>query len=129
MRKTQNDDSAGHRAPGRQDDISVAAAVRGYLAGLALAALLTIAAFTLPTTGLVWAPAVPIALIALAVGQMGVHLVFFLHITSGPDNTNNILALAFGVLIIAILLGGTLWIMTSLDHHHMSTEMLQRMQR
>jgi cytochrome o ubiquinol oxidase operon protein cyoD len=129
VRKTQNDDSDGHRAPGRQDDISVATAIRGYLAGLALAALLTIAAFTLPATGLVWAPAVPIALIALAVGQMGVHLIFFLHITSGPDNTNNILALAFGVLIIAILLGGTLWIMTSLDHHHMTAEMLQRMQR
>ena len=34
----------------------------------------------------------------LAVAQMGVHLVFFLHITTGPDNYNNVLALAFGVL-------------------------------
>ena len=36
----------------------------------------------------------------LAIAQMGVHLVFFLHITTGPDNTNNVLALAFGVLIV-----------------------------
>jgi len=28
---------------------------------------------------------------------MGVHLVFFLHVTTGPDNTNNVMALAFGV--------------------------------
>ena len=34
---------------------------------------------------------------------MGVHLVFFLHITTGPDNTNNVLALAFGVLIVILV--------------------------
>jgi cytochrome o ubiquinol oxidase operon protein cyoD len=120
---------AGHSAPGESDHQSIGAALRGYLAGLVIAALLTVVAFTLPMTALVWGPVVPVALIALAVGQMGVHLVFFLHISSGPDNTNNILALAFGVLIIALLMGGTLWIMTSLDHHHMSAELLQRMQR
>ena len=38
--------------------------------------------------------------VVLAIAQMGVHLVFFLHITTGPDNTNNVLALAFGVLIV-----------------------------
>jgi HlyD family secretion protein len=32
---------------------------------------------------------------------MGVHLVFFLHITTGPDNVNNVMALAFGVLTAA----------------------------
>jgi hypothetical protein len=40
------------------------------------------------------------ALAALAIGQMGVHLVFFLHITTGPDNTNNVLALACGALMV-----------------------------
>jgi cytochrome o ubiquinol oxidase operon protein cyoD len=42
---------------------------------------------------------------------MGVHLVFFLHITTGPDNTNNVLALAFGVLIVFLVMIGTIWIM------------------
>jgi len=46
---------------------------------------------------------------------MGVHLVFFLHITSGPDNTNNVLALAFGVLIVLLIMSGTLWIMANLN--------------
>ena len=46
---------------------------------------------------------------------MGVHLVFFLHITTGPDNTNNVLALAFGVLIVIILVAGSLWIMSNLN--------------
>jgi cytochrome o ubiquinol oxidase operon protein cyoD len=52
-----------------------------------------------------------VGLVVLAIAQMGVHLVFFLHITSGPDNTNNVLALAFGVLIVFLVMIGTIWIM------------------
>ena len=50
---------------------------------------------------------------------MGVHLVFFLHITTGPDNTNNVLALAFGVLIVVLVIGGSLWIMANLNENMM----------
>ena len=50
-------------------------------------------------------------LVVLAIAQMGIHLVFFLHITSGPDNANNVLALAFGVLIVFLVMIGTIWIM------------------
>ena len=53
------------------------------------------------------------------VTQMGVHLVFFLHITTGPDNTSNVLALAFGVLIVTIVITGSLWIMTNLNDNMM----------
>ena len=67
--------------------------VVGYSIGLALAALLTVVSFVLPTLNLVWAPSLPVALAVLAIAQMGVHLVFFIHITSGPDNINNVLAL------------------------------------
>jgi cytochrome o ubiquinol oxidase operon protein cyoD len=66
----------------------------------------------------VWEPAVPAALVTLAVAQMGIHLVFFLHITTGPDNTNNVLALAFGILAVALVLGGSVWIM-----HHLNQQM------
>ena len=47
---------------------------------------------------------------------MGVHLVFFLHVSSGPDNTNNALALAFGTLVVLLLIGGSVWILGHLDH-------------
>ncbi|MDE2488163.1 MAG: cytochrome C oxidase subunit IV family protein, partial [Alphaproteobacteria bacterium] len=62
-------------------------------------------------------PAIPALLLTLAAAQMGVHLVFFLHLTSGPDSTNNILALAFGVLTCGMILGGSIWIMSHLDQH------------
>src|ERR1700721_2397220 len=81
-------------------------------------------------THLIWAPAVPIALAALAVAQIGVHLAFFLHLTTAPDNTNNVLALAFGVLIVALIIGGSVWIMGHLDERMMpSMNHIMQMQR
>jgi cytochrome o ubiquinol oxidase subunit IV len=59
---------------------------------------------------------------------MGVHLVFFLHITTGPDNTNNILALAFGVLIVLLVLGGSLVIMANLNGNMAAHTELMNMQ-
>lgn len=116
-----NADLDDDRAPGdgASAGASVAEKVRTYAAGFVLAALLTGASFTVAGTGLIWGPAIPVALIALAIAQMGVHLVFFLHVTSGPDNTNNVLALAFGVLIVGLVLVGSIWIMGHLDHNLM----------
>jgi len=121
----------GDLAPGeeRLDGSGVAQGVRGYLIGLLLAAGLTAASFYLCFSGLIYGPAIPAALIALAVAQMGVHLVFFLHLTTGPDNTNNALALAFGVLIVTLLIGGSLWIMANLNHNMLPMQRIMDMQR
>jgi cytochrome o ubiquinol oxidase operon protein cyoD len=120
----------GDAAPGDVQDYDVAANVRSYVIGLILAAVLTVASFWALHTHLIWAPGVGIALGVLAVAQMGVHLVFFLHITTGPDNTNNVLALAFGVLIVSLLVIGSLWIMAHLNHHHMpASQMMGRLNK
>ena len=118
-------------APGyeRLEGHDVVEAIGGYLIGLALATLLTIVSFYIARTTLVWQPSIPVALAVLAVAQMGVHLVFFLHITTGPDNLNNILALAFGVLIVFLLIVGSLWIMANMNHNMMPMEEIMQMQR
>ena len=103
--------------------------VLGYLTGLGLAILLTATSFFVAGTDLVWEPSIPVALVVLAIAQMGVHLVFFLHITTGPDNTNNVLALAFGVLIVFLLIVGTTWIMYHMNHNMMPMERIMEMQR
>jgi cytochrome o ubiquinol oxidase operon protein cyoD len=103
--------------------------ILGYLTGLALAILLTVTSFFVAGTDLVWQPSIPVALIVLAIAQMGVHLVFFLHITTGPDNTNNVLALAFGVLIVLLVIGGSVWIMANLNHNMMPMDQIMQMQR
>jgi cytochrome o ubiquinol oxidase operon protein cyoD len=117
-------------APGDEAaEAGVGRAVAGYLVGLALAGLLTATSFYIVGSNLVWAPSIPVALVVLAVAQMGVHLVFFLHITTGPDNTNNVMALAFGVLIVVLVIGGSLWIMANLNHNMMPMQQMMQMQR
>jgi cytochrome o ubiquinol oxidase operon protein cyoD len=98
-----------------------------YLIGLGLAALLTGVSFFIAGTTLVWGPSIPVALAVLAIAQMGAHLVFFLHITTGRDNVNNVMALAFGVLIVFLVIAGSLWIMAHLNHNMMPADQMARM--
>ncbi len=98
-----------------------------YTIGLLLAIILTGTSFWVANTSLLWAPGIPLALAVLAIAQMGVHVVFFLHITTGPDNTNNVLALAFGVLIITLVIAGSLWIMANLNENMMPSPELMNL--
>jgi cytochrome o ubiquinol oxidase subunit IV len=117
-------DARYDRAPGDSSMLadgaeSTASGLLLYTIGLALAVGLTATSFWAANTSLLWAPGIPLGLATLAIAQMGIHLVFFLHITTGPDNTNNVLALAFGVLIVTILVAGSLWIMANLNDNMM----------
>jgi cytochrome o ubiquinol oxidase subunit IV len=120
-----------HTAPGDEplDGHQAVEGIGSYLIGLALATLLTIVSFYVARTTLVWEPSIPVALAVLAIAQMGVHLVFFLHITTGPDNVNNVMALAFGVLIVFLIIAGSLWIMSHMNENMMPMEQIMRMQR
>jgi cytochrome o ubiquinol oxidase operon protein cyoD len=101
-------------APGSPHDSIVSETVL-YVIGLGLALLLTGISFWVASTSTLWGPGVAVGLVVLAIAQMGIHLVFFLHITSGPDNTNNVLALAFGVMIVFLVMVGTIWIMSHMN--------------
>jgi len=90
-----------------------------YTVGFILAVMLTATSFWVANTSLLWAPGVAMGLVVLAIAQMGIHLVFFLHITTAPDNTNNVLALAFGILIVFLVVVGSLWIVTNLNSNMM----------
>ena len=100
-------------APGQPHD-NLLSETLSYVIGLALALIFTGVSFWVASTSALWGPGVAVGLVVLAIAQMGIHLVFFLHITSGPDNTNNVLALAFGVLIVFLVMIGTIWIMAHL---------------
>lgn len=116
-------------APGDQrvERPDIVEELKSYLLGLGLSILLTATAFFLSGTTLVWGPSIPVALIVLAIAQMGVHLVFFLHITTAPDSANNILALAFGVLIVLLILAGTVLIMATMNRNMAVSDGTMRM--
>src|SRR6202008_1591280 len=100
-----------------------------YLIGLGYALTLTAASFWASSTPLVYSPAVPILLAVLAIAQMGVHLVFFLHISSAPSQTNNVLALAFGVFVVGLIVLGSMLIMSNLNHAMLPMDQMMQMQR
>jgi cytochrome o ubiquinol oxidase operon protein cyoD len=116
-------------APGDEEEHSVGERLLGYFVGLGLALLFTAVSFFIAGTDLVWQPSIPVAIIVLAIAQMGIHLVFFLHITTGSDNTNNVMALAFGVMIVVLVVGGSLWIMANLNSNMMPMDQIMQMQR
>jgi cytochrome o ubiquinol oxidase operon protein cyoD len=100
-----------------------------YLIGLGLASLLTVVSFVIARTTLVWEPSIPVALGVLAIAQMGVHIVFFLHVTTGPDSVNNVMALAFGLLIVLLVIAGSLWIMDHMNHNMLPMDQIMELQR
>ena len=110
------------RTPGVEEHEPTASYL-SYTVGLGFAILATIASFVVAQTDLLWPPGIPVGLIVLAFAQIGVHLVFFLHLGSGSDSTNNILALAFGVLIVFLVITGSVWIIANLNSNMMPASM------
>ena len=111
---TEDEDNLLDVAPGSPHNNILSESLL-YVVGLALALILTGVSFWVASTGVLWGPGVATGLVVLAIAQIGIHLVFFLHITSGPDNTNNVLALAFGALIVFLVMIGTIVIMSQMN--------------
>jgi cytochrome o ubiquinol oxidase operon protein cyoD len=120
MTDTQYDRAPGDASALPDVEQGASSGVLVYTIGLALAVIFT--AMSL------WVGGVSLGLTVLAIAQMGIHLVFFLHVTTGPDNTNNIMALAFGVLIVFLVVVGSLLIMADLNDNMMPVEGLMNLQ-
>jgi cytochrome o ubiquinol oxidase operon protein cyoD len=121
-------DNREDHAPGDEPVEDAGHWIRNANLGLGFSVILTVAAFILANTQLIYGPAIPVGLLVLAIAQMGVHLVFFLHITTGPDNTNNVLALAYGILVVFLVVVGSIWIMSHLHENMMPMNELMHMQ-
>lgn len=97
--------------------------IRTYITGFGLSVALTFAAFALAAHP-VYVPLgwVLPALMMLALVQLAVQLVFFLHIREEQSPRWNFAVLLFAILIVGIVVGGSLWIMQNLTHMQMSAE-------
>jgi cytochrome o ubiquinol oxidase operon protein cyoD len=93
---------------------------RGYLIGFGLSAVLTAIPFWLVMTGvLADAQATALAIIVLAFVQIVVHTVFFLHVNTRSEGGWTLMALAFTVVMVVIVISGSLWIMYHLNSNMM----------
>ncbi|HEV2272386.1 MAG TPA: cytochrome o ubiquinol oxidase subunit IV [Steroidobacteraceae bacterium] len=121
------EDHVAGEAPYELHPATLGSELRGYILGLALAAALTAASFWSLDEHLIYGPGIVMALIVFGLAQVGVHLAFFLHLTTSPDNTNNALALAFGVLIVSLIFFGSIWVMFHMNQNMIPVRALMEM--
>jgi cytochrome o ubiquinol oxidase operon protein cyoD len=94
--------------------------VKSYMIGFVLSIILTAIPF-----GLVMYPSLPknltvLIVVAMAVIQVVVHLVYFLHMDRSKEQRSNVSTFLFTVLVIALLVGLSLWIMFSIHYEMMA---------
>lgn len=93
---------------------------RGYLVGFVLSVVLTAVPFWLVMTGASNSvPATAIAIFACAAVQVVVHVTCFLHLDTRGQGGWTLLAFVFTLVIVAIMVGGSIWIMYHINTNTM----------
>ncbi|MBS4170948.1 cytochrome o ubiquinol oxidase subunit IV [Neochlamydia sp. AcF95] len=95
---------------------------KSYGIGFALSLVLTLAAYIIVQEHLLTGKVLVVALVSLGVMQALIQLLFFLHLKEENKPRWNLVALAFMIGVIAILVVGSLWIMNDLDERLMSMQ-------
>lgn len=91
-----------------------------YIVGLLLCVVLTLIAFGLVETRAVSDTCLYVSLAGLAIVQLLVQCVCFLRLNTSHEGKWNLLPFLFTIFIIAILVGGSLWIMYNLNYNMMN---------
>ena len=121
-------DNAGHGAHGGHghddhghDDGPVShSTFKGYMTGFVLAVILTAIPFWIVMGKVFDKPGTTaLVILAFAVVQIVVHMVYFLHMDAKSEGGWNMLALIFTLVLVVITLAGSLWVM-----YHMNTNMM-----
>ena len=96
---------------------------KGYLIGFILSVILTAIPFWLVMADVLSSStATAVAVMLLAVVQIVVHMIYFLHMNSKAEGGWSMLALIFTIVIVAITISGSLWVM-----YHLNTNMMPAM--
>lgn len=97
--------------------------VRSYMTGFVLSVILTAIPFAVVMGGGFESRLLTMAVVVgMAVVQIVVHMVYFLHMNTRSDEGWTMMALIFTVVIVVILLAGSLWVM-----FHLNTNMMPQM--
>jgi len=86
--------------------------IKSYTIGFLLSIVLTIIPLVVVMNDMFNKTATTIIIIVMALLQFVVQLVFFMHIKDEEKPRYNLIALVFGLAIMVIIVGGSMWIMT-----------------
>ena len=93
--------------------------LKSYLTGFVLSLILTAIPFALVMNGTLPSSAILSGIFSAGIVQILVHLHYFLHLDTSSAARWNVLAMMFTLLILALFVGGTLWIMFNLNYRMM----------
>lgn len=99
------------------------ATLASYVIGFILSVALTLGAYGITTNHILSGTPLALFVVLLAIVQLFVQFIFFLHVGKGKSAKWNLGAFGFTLTIVAIVVGGTLWIM-----HHLNANMMPRME-
>ncbi len=91
--------------------------VKEYIVGLMLSIALTVVPFSIIMFDLMSGTAAVVVILVCAVAQVLVQLVFFLHMNTSSEQLWNTTSAVFVVVLVAILIVGSIWIMAHLNHN------------
>lgn len=96
---------------------------RGYFVGFALCVVLTALPFWLVMTGALGLPWAALVIFGCAAMQVVVQVVCFLHLDTRAEGGWTLIAFAFTLVVVAITIGGSIWIM-----YHINTNTMPMME-
>jgi cytochrome o ubiquinol oxidase subunit IV len=100
---------------------------KSYMIGFVLSVILTAIPFALVMTGALPAQATALIVMAFAVVQIVVHMIYFLHMNTKSEGGWTMLALIFTIIVVVIALAGSLWVMYHLNTNMMPVHDMNRM--
>lgn len=98
--------------------------VKSYIIGFILSIILTIVPYFIVVKHMLPVEVMAIVVFVLAIGQLFIQLVFFLHLNSSSEQRWNLITIMFTAVVLLILVIGTIWIMWNLNYNMMDHDMM-----
>ncbi|MEJ2408300.1 MAG: cytochrome o ubiquinol oxidase subunit IV [Novosphingobium sp.] len=115
-----NDHAHGHDHHDHDEHGESHGSLRDYVIGFVLSVVLTAIPFWLVMSGAIAdKQATALVVMAFAIVQIVVHMIYFLHMNTKSENGWTVMALIFTIIIVVIALSGSLWVMYHLNHNMM----------
>jgi cytochrome o ubiquinol oxidase operon protein cyoD len=92
---------------------------KSYFIGFVLSVILTAIPFGLVMLKTFSTEITILCVLVAAAVQVIVHLHYFLHMDRSPEQRETVLSFVFTAIILAIIIGGSMWIMANLSHYTM----------
>ena len=108
-----------HGAHGAHDDGMPHGTMRDYVTGFALSVVLTAVPFWLVMTRPLDAAVTAALIVAFAIAQIVVHMIYFLHMSPRAEGGWTLTSLVFTIIVVGIMLAGSLWVMNHLNANMM----------